>query len=123
MGGTVWRRVASLSCECKVTKDSLLLASLSHCCTPWEHPIANCCKGLFLYYQGLGLSVLRTAGSVLRSAQSKDELFLFMRTLRDMNMSKLVFEDIELFISLLGRGTALLLLLFLRQSLLFQLYK
>jgi len=48
------------------------------------------------------LSVLRAAGAVLRSAQVKDELFLFMRTLRDMNMSKLVFEDIELFISLLA---------------------
>jgi len=48
------------------------------------------------------LSVLRTAGGVLRSATVKDELFLFMRTLRDMNMSKLVFDDIELFISLLG---------------------
>ena len=39
---------------------------------------------------------------VLRTATVKDELFLFMRTLRDMNMSKLVFDDIELFISLLG---------------------
>ena len=50
------------------------------------------------------LSVLRSAGSVLRQAQVKDEEFLFMRTLRDMNMSKLVFDDIELFISLLGMG-------------------
>eukprot|EP00667_Euglena_gracilis_P000005 EG_transcript_5 len=48
------------------------------------------------------LSVLRTAGGVLRTSTVKDELFLFMRTLRDMNMSKLVFDDIELFISLLG---------------------
>eukprot|EP00659_Diplonema_papillatum_P022661 gene22661-biopygen22997 len=47
------------------------------------------------------LSVLRTAGSVLRKATLKDEPFLFMRTLRDMNMSKLVFDDIDLFNSLL----------------------
>ena len=47
------------------------------------------------------LSVLRTAGSVLRKANVKDEPFLFMRTLRDMNMSKLVFDDIDLFNSLL----------------------
>eukprot|EP00754_Rhynchopus_humris_P030089 Rhum_TRINITY_DN15257_c1_g1::Rhum_TRINITY_DN15257_c1_g1_i3::g.146501::m.146501/K10408/DNAH; dynein heavy chain, axonemal len=47
------------------------------------------------------LSVLRTAGSVLRKAVVKDEPFLFMRTLRDMNMSKLVFDDIDLFNSLL----------------------
>ncbi|CCW70907.1 unnamed protein product [Phytomonas sp. Hart1] len=47
------------------------------------------------------LSVLRTAGAVLRKNPSKDEEDLFMRTLRDMNLSKLVFEDIELFDSLL----------------------
>eukprot|EP01064_Diplonema_japonicum_P034643 TRINITY_DN7253_c0_g4_i1.p1 TRINITY_DN7253_c0_g4~~TRINITY_DN7253_c0_g4_i1.p1 ORF type:complete len:4646 (+),score=1368.52 TRINITY_DN7253_c0_g4_i1:87-14024(+) len=47
------------------------------------------------------LSVLRTAGSVLRRAAVKDEMYLFMRTLRDMNMSKLVFDDIDLFNSLL----------------------
>jgi dynein heavy chain len=47
------------------------------------------------------LSVLRTAGSVLRAYPSKDEEFLFMRTLRDMNLSKLVFEDVDLFTSLL----------------------
>ena len=47
------------------------------------------------------LSVLRTAGSVLRRATAKDEPYLFMRTLRDMNMSKLVFDDIDLFNSLL----------------------
>eukprot|EP00796_Vickermania_ingenoplastis_P003819 gene3823-2705_t len=47
------------------------------------------------------LSVLRTAGAVLRRSPGKDEEDLFMRTLRDMNFSKLVFEDIELFDSLL----------------------
>ncbi|KAH9599603.1 Dynein heavy chain [Trypanosoma melophagium] len=47
------------------------------------------------------LSVLRTAGAVLRRNPGKDEEDLFMRTLRDMNFSKLVFEDIELFDSLL----------------------
>jgi dynein heavy chain len=50
------------------------------------------------------LSVLRTAGQVLRKKENlgKDEEFLFMRTLRDMNLSKLVFEDIDLFDALLG---------------------
>lgn len=47
------------------------------------------------------LSVLRTAGAVLRRNPGKDEEDLFMRTLRDMNFSKLVYEDIELFDSLL----------------------
>ncbi|KAF8281137.1 dynein, axonemal, heavy polypeptide 5 [Trypanosoma cruzi] len=47
------------------------------------------------------LSVLRTAGAVLRRNPGKDEEDLFMRTLRDMNLSKLVFDDIELFDSLL----------------------
>lgn len=47
------------------------------------------------------LSVLRTAGAVLRRSPGKDEEDLFMRTLRDMNLSKLVFEDIDLFDSLL----------------------
>ncbi|CUG94317.1 dynein heavy chain, putative [Bodo saltans] len=47
------------------------------------------------------LSVLRTAGAVLRRNPGKDEEELFMRTLRDMNLSKLVFEDIDLFDSLL----------------------
>eukprot|EP00658_Telonema_sp_P-2_P083320 TRINITY_DN8993_c0_g2_i1.p1 TRINITY_DN8993_c0_g2~~TRINITY_DN8993_c0_g2_i1.p1 ORF type:complete len:4024 (-),score=1669.66 TRINITY_DN8993_c0_g2_i1:145-12216(-) len=53
------------------------------------------------------LSVLRTAGSVLRANKPKSDVsaqesMLFMRTLRDMNLSKLVFEDISLFNSLLG---------------------
>jgi dynein heavy chain len=48
------------------------------------------------------LSVLRTAGSVLRKSPTEDEEFLFMRTLRDMNLSKLVFEDIALFDALLA---------------------
>ena len=47
------------------------------------------------------LSVLRTAGAVLRRNPGKDEEDLFMRTLRDMNFSKLVYEDIDLFDSLL----------------------
>ena len=48
------------------------------------------------------LFVLRAAGAVLRSARVTDELFLVMRTIRDKNMSKLVFKDIELLISLLA---------------------
>lgn len=45
--------------------------------------------------------MLRTAGAVLRRNPGKDEEDLFMRTLRDMNFSKLVYEDIDLFDSLL----------------------
>jgi dynein heavy chain len=55
------------------------------------------------------LSVLRTAGINLRLELAKDssqdrsnlEEMLMMRTLRDMNLSKLVADDVDLFISLL----------------------
>jgi len=55
------------------------------------------------------LSVLRTAGVNLRIELNKNlqqpkidlEEMLMMRTLRDMNLSKLVADDVELFISLL----------------------
>ena len=47
------------------------------------------------------LSVLRTAGAVLRRSPKDPEDFLFMRTCRDMNLSKLVLDDIELFDKLL----------------------
>jgi dynein heavy chain len=55
------------------------------------------------------LSVLRTAGVNLRVELLKDsqqdrsnlEEMLMMRTLRDMNLSKLVADDVDLFISLL----------------------
>jgi dynein heavy chain len=47
------------------------------------------------------LSVLRTAGETKRANQDKSEHFLLMRTLRDMNASKLVSEDVSLFNSLL----------------------
>ena len=55
------------------------------------------------------LSVLRTAGVNLRIELLKDsqqdrsnlEEMLMMRTLRDMNLSKLVADDVDLFISLL----------------------
>lgn len=48
------------------------------------------------------MSVLRTAGNVLREEKNNpNEELILMRTLRDMNLSKLVSEDINLFLDLL----------------------
>nr|Q39575.1 RecName: Full=Dynein gamma chain, flagellar outer arm [Chlamydomonas reinhardtii]7KZM_C Chain C, Dynein gamma chain, flagellar outer arm [Chlamydomonas reinhardtii]7KZN_C Chain C, Dynein gamma chain, flagellar outer arm [Chlamydomonas reinhardtii]7KZO_C Chain C, Dynein gamma chain, flagellar outer arm [Chlamydomonas reinhardtii]8GLV_AD Chain AD, Dynein gamma chain, flagellar outer arm [Chlamydomonas reinhardtii]8GLV_AX Chain AX, Dynein gamma chain, flagellar outer arm [Chlamydomonas reinhar len=47
------------------------------------------------------LSVLRTAGASKRQSPDKSEVFLMMRTVRDMNMSKFVAEDVPLFLSLI----------------------
>ena len=48
------------------------------------------------------LSVLRTMGASKRENPGKSEIFLAMRSLRDMNMSKFVAEDVTLFLSLIG---------------------
>jgi dynein heavy chain, axonemal len=45
--------------------------------------------------------VLRTAGASKRTSPDKSEMYLMMRTLRDMNMSKFVAEDVPLFLSLI----------------------
>jgi dynein heavy chain len=48
------------------------------------------------------LSVLRTAGGVQRTEPpDADEEMIFMRTVRDMNLSKLVADDVPLFLALL----------------------
>ena len=48
------------------------------------------------------LSVLRNAGTVKRlEPPDADEEMLFMRTARDMNLSKLVADDVPLFLALL----------------------
>ena len=48
------------------------------------------------------LSVLRTAGTSKRAMVTAPEQMLMMRTLRDINMSKFVQEDVPLFLSLIG---------------------
>ena len=47
------------------------------------------------------LSVLRTAGATKRTSRDASEEVLLYRTLRDMNMSKLVAQDVPLFRSML----------------------
>lgn len=48
------------------------------------------------------LAVLRTAGQTKRDNVDKSESYLMYRTLRDMNLSKLVAQDVPLFLSLLA---------------------
>ena len=47
------------------------------------------------------LAVLRTAGASKRAAMDSPEALLLMRTLRDMNLSKFVAEDVPLFLALI----------------------
>lgn len=47
------------------------------------------------------LSVLRTAGNSLREDLNGDEEMIMCRTLRDMNLSKFIAQDIPLFLQLL----------------------
>jgi dynein heavy chain len=47
------------------------------------------------------LSVLRTAGATKRGNRDANEDVLLYQTLRDMNLSKLVMQDVPLFLSLL----------------------
>eukprot|EP01033_Poteriospumella_lacustris_P002475 gene2475-1807_t len=48
------------------------------------------------------LAVLRTAGATKRENLTKPEFFLLYRTLREMNLSKMVAQDVPLFLSLLA---------------------
>jgi dynein heavy chain len=48
------------------------------------------------------LSVLRSAGEIKRNRLQDPEEALLMSTLRDMNLSKLVAQDVPLFLSLIG---------------------
>ena len=48
------------------------------------------------------LSVLRTCGTTKRRELDKPEALLFMRTVRDMNLSKFVADDVPLFVSLIS---------------------
>ena len=48
------------------------------------------------------LSVLRTCGTTKRRELDKPEDLLFMRTARDMNLSKFVADDVPLFLSLIS---------------------
>ena len=48
------------------------------------------------------LSVLRTAGKTKRRQDRDPEEALLMSTLRDMNLSKMVAQDVPLFLSLLA---------------------
>jgi dynein heavy chain len=48
------------------------------------------------------LAVLRTGGATKRENPSQSESFLLYRTLREMNLSKMVAQDVPLFLSLLA---------------------
>lgn len=45
---------------------------------------------------------IRTAGKTKRDNLDENEDLLLMKTLRDMNLSKLIAQDVPLFLSLLG---------------------
>ena len=46
--------------------------------------------------------ICRTAGKTKRDNLNENEDLLLMKTLRDMNLSKLIAQDVPLFLSLLG---------------------
>ena len=48
------------------------------------------------------LNAYRTAGKTKRDNLDENEDLLLMKTLRDMNLSKLIAQDVPLFLSLLG---------------------
>jgi dynein heavy chain len=48
------------------------------------------------------LAVLRTGGKTKRDNPKEKEAFLLYRTLREMNLSKMVAQDVPLFLSLLA---------------------
>lgn len=58
--------------------------------------------GLFTPCVHAAVNTCRTAGKTKRDNLDENEDLLLMKTLRDMNLSKLIAQDVPLFLSLLG---------------------